>query len=90
MVTTYGSAGMSSDELDIDENNRRVYYVHKPTWHREIDLWLQIINDNCGTSVDSQGSHPREQLWGFKFKSTHSTVLGLPCSFYNQEWLRRQ
>ena len=97
MVEKLGKDGMSSEESDTDTHGSSIEPVCRTRvmkWRRKIESELQVIDDQryLDDNIFAHGgSKPVMRILGFQNKpSARPPVPGLPCSFYDDEWLQQQ
>lgn len=94
LLDLYGAEGMSSDETAV-EGMETVYRVKILVWRRNIDKYLDCIDDERKLPNQAlfsrSGSKPVKRIRSDDAPdSTRDPVPGLPVELYNANWLEDQ
>jgi hypothetical protein len=91
-VDRLGQEGMSSDESEDDEMNRRIYIINKPIWRaRQVTSSLRLVdgdhNTTNGFGNRKAGNPARTRVVRNRAReSTRDAPPGLPINFYDPIW----
>jgi hypothetical protein len=89
VVDRLGTDGMSSDDSSM-EGVETVYRVKNMAWRRDINRYLDIIDDERKENSDiycPQGAKPIKRIRGHRNPvSTRAPVQELPRTFYDDDW----
>jgi hypothetical protein len=93
MLLRLGSDGMSSDESDVDEHGRSVYYVRTcPYRSSRLQARLDIL-DREANHTSGYGTRPAGNPHRIRIRpaepeeSMRRPPVGLPHNFYDHRWL---
>ena len=90
VITTLGSDGMSSEDSE-GEDTEPIFCTHILPWRRDIIKELNIIDQQRLRDSDifsPRGAKAAKRIRNDNFlKSDRKAVKGLPCPFYDQNWL---
>jgi hypothetical protein len=83
-----GTDGMSSEDTDVRVDRR--YRVKMVIWHRNMDEYLEMIDNQQiqDAGFSPAGSRPIKRLWYLRIlPSDCAAPTGLPEALYDQQWL---
>ena len=90
VITTLSSDGMSSEDSE-GEDTEPIFCTHILPWRRDIIKELNIIDQQRLRDSDifsPRGAKAAKHIRNDNFsKSDRKAVKGLPCPFYDQNWL---
>jgi hypothetical protein len=96
MLEGLGVDGMSSDEEEIVNGQKR-YPILPPEWRdTRVTAWLRIFDSLYlytrlqSSAVDARGRMPRDRVSTARFSSSKRFVAGLPINAYKPSWLEKQ
>ena len=93
MLLRLGSDGMSSDESDVDEHGRSIYFVRtcpyrSSTLQPRLDTLDREANHTSGYGTRPAGNPHRIRVRPAEpWESTRRPPVGLPYNFYDRRWL---
>lgn len=94
ILATLGAGGMSSDESELDRDERKVYYVKKMSWRGKplTSRMVTIDKDrnfkNCYEHTSGNAPRPRKRRL-HPTESSRDAIPGLPLNFYDSDWWKR-
>jgi hypothetical protein len=94
VVDSLGIDGMSSDESEVDQDNKKSFRVKKRAWRsKKIEKILRRVDKDRNTTSaygnDRQGNSPRTCNRPAYSDSAGEAVRGLPCNFYDTFWYHK-
>jgi len=96
MIEDLGVDGMSSDEEEVINGQKR-YLIIPPQWRDSfIGPWLRVFDGLCmyhrleSDATDGRGRRPRDRVATNRLGASRKFVAGLPINAYRKSWLDKQ
>jgi hypothetical protein len=93
VVDELGIEGTSSDESEVDENNKKCFRIKRHPWRSKLlDKFLRRVDRDRNTTSaygNALGNRPRTRKRPAYSDSIGDAVPGLPMNFYDPNWYRK-